>query len=146
MPIPSVLIQSATEAAQRWAAAMRSRSQRRPYKPPQMAPWDENVYFQTPRETVVAPTLFPSIAQVVVADPMRVGIIFAANGPTPVFITTNGNPNSGQGFTQTTNISPILLTQSQFGPLVAMAWFCYVTAAMATNLTVWEISMTRWPG
>lgn len=109
----------------------------------QLAPWDQAPYFQPIKES-----LFSSIGiqiVVAVADPTRVGLIFANHGNGTVDVSTNPNMNVGSGISVDKSLGAIYLTHKDFGPLVQQTWYAAINGASPT-LTVIEVRMAKFPG
>lgn len=122
-----------------------------------MSPMDENMYFDTPTETLFQPLPHPVIIPVASANPMRVGLMFSCTEQDVCVVTTVNPPalngaGNGQGLTVGCNggagsfgVNPVVLLQRDFGPLVTMAWFAFLNSGALGSLTVWEIVLREWP-
>jgi hypothetical protein len=146
MPDLSAQTKAAAEATARWAASMRGRSQRKPYVPHKMAPWNENVYFQTPRETLLGPSSFATGSPLVPGDLYRVALIISNQQGGPAYISTLTQTigGVGPGLGVFVNQVPVIITQADFGNLCQVEWF--ITSAVNVVVSVIEVRLRDWPG
>jgi len=111
-----------------------------------LAPWDENVYFDFVKESYFAPTNIGTF-QVADANPRRVGILFANTNSTQYCVSTNPNLRSDgtQGIPVNLNQFPVAFLQKEWGIMVMQAWFAAFPVMSANALTVIELIMKDWP-
>lgn len=79
-----------------------------------------------------------SISQVIGANPNRVALMFSASFTGPVFVSTKGSFNSGQGFALSSSQAVTVLTFRDIGAMCQAAWFARSSAGVG-NVWVAEI-------
>lgn len=113
------------------------------------SPWDENSYFASPRVTWFANLL--GAAEILPANPMRVGFIISADVPAgqtayvhPVGSGVPVPPTPFAGMVLNNTNPTVRVTQGELGPLAAVSWM--FRAFNVTNVVVIELVMDKWPG
>ena len=140
--------QAAYVSARKWLC--RETAKRR--KPAcKMSPMDEASYFEVPTVNVFGLTQ-NNDAQIVLANPMRVGIIIAASTATiatttfirPYVIPTQAN-GVFSGIQLVFNASTYEIHQFKHGPLATAPWYAVTGAGAGITITVIEIVLSKWP-
>ena len=110
-----------------------------------LPPWDANRWFQSPVETTngLQPT---AVNPLCLADPMRVGLIFAAPGANTANVSISINPITviSQGLGLQPGQFPIMITHHDFGVLTQAQWFGAAGGA-GQKITVTELRLRDWP-
>jgi hypothetical protein len=119
--------------------------------PSKMSPFVENTYFFTPvpRYVVIGAS---SQAQLCTVNPQRVGLIIGQGNPSgaievspdPTLVSALASVQ--HGIVLSGNANPLLLTQSDWGPLVTMEWWgASISAGTAQVATIIELILRVWP-
>jgi len=129
------------ESARRWLASLEERQRKKSSR--QLAPWDENTWFQAIKETAIVGPAVGTAARVLAADPMRIAVIFSPGSGLAVQVSTVSSINAASGIMVSATGSPLIITQKDFGPLCTAEWFAF--QPVGASLNILEIALRDWP-
>lgn len=107
-----------------------------------LAPWEEIVYFDTPKTTVITLSAAQTWEQIAPANPQRVALFIGSVQGVNVSPDSTISAQSG-GIPLGSTTPPILLTEASHGPLCTMAW--YASGNLSAVVTVIEVVLRHWP-